>query len=180
MFVTGGSRGIGKAIAVKIARDGANVVIAAKTADPHPKLQGTIHTAAAEIEAAGGKCLPLKVDIRNEDEVKSAVRAAVDKFGGLDILVNNASAISLTSTADTSMKRYDLMHQVNIRGTFMVSKYAIEFLKKSKSAHILNLSPPLEMDPVWFKDHVAYTISKYGMSMCALGKRKQPDARDPV
>ena len=168
--MTGGSRGIGKSIAVKLARDGANVVIAAKTAEPHPKLPGTIFTAAAEIEEAGGKCLPLKVDIRNEDEVKSAVRSAVDKFGGLDILVNNASAISLTGTVDTEMKRYDLMHQINTRGTFMVSKYAIEFLKKSQTPHILNLSPPLEMDPIWFKDHVAYTISKYGMSLCVLGE----------
>lgn len=169
MFVTGASRGIGKAIAVKVARDGANVVIAAKSAEPHPKLAGTIYTAAAEVEAAGGKCLPLKVDVRNEEEVKSALKAAVDKFGGLDILVNNAGAISLTSTVNTDMKRYDLMQQVNVRAVFMLSKYAIEYLKKSKSAHILNLSPPLEMDPIWFKDHVAYSISKYGMSMCALG-----------
>ena len=168
--MTGASRGIGKAIAVKVARDGANVVIAAKTTEPHSKLPGTIFTAAAEIEEAGGRCLPLKVDVRNEEEVKSAVKAAVDKFGGLDVLVNNASAISLTSTPETAMKRYDLMHQVNVRATFMMSKYALEFLKKSSNAHILNLSPPLELDPVWFKDHVAYTISKYGMSMCALGK----------
>lgn len=169
VFVTGASRGIGKAIAVKLARDGANVTIVAKTAEPHPKLKGTIYTAAEEIEKAGGKCLPLKVDIQNEDQVKSAINQTVDKFGRLDIVVNNASAINLTPTTDTSMKRYDLMNGINTRGTFMTSKYAIEFLKKSDNAHILNISPPLDMDSMWFKPHVAYTISKFGMSMCALG-----------
>jgi len=169
IFITGSSRGIGKAIGLKAAKDGANIIIAAKTTDPHPKLKGTIYTAAEEIEKAGGKCLPVKVDIRDESEVQEAVKAAVDKFGGLDILVNNASAISLTGTTDTTMKKYDLMNGVNARGTFMMSKYCIEHLKKSSHAHILNISPPLDMNPEWFKNNVAYTIAKFGMSMCALG-----------
>lgn len=173
IFITGASRGIGKAIALKVARDGANVVIAAKTADPHPKLPGTIYTAADEIEKAGGKALACIVDVRNEDQVKAAVKAAVDKFGGIDILINNASAISLTATMDTDMKRYDLMHNINTRGTFLVSKECLPYLLKSKHAHILNMSPPLSMKPIWFGSHVSYTMAKYGMSMCVLGMAEE-------
>lgn len=169
IFITGSSRGIGKAIAVKAARDGANVVIAAKTTDPHPKLKGTVYTAAKEVEEAGGRCLALKVDIRVEDEVKRAIQETIKKFGSLDILVNNASAISLTSTTETTMKRYDLMNSINARGTFMTSKYAIDFLKQAENPHILNISPPLDMQVKWFESNVAYTMSKYGMSMCTLG-----------
>lgn len=173
LFVTGASRGIGKAIALKAAKDGANIVIAAKTAEPHPKLPGTIYTAAKEMEDVGGKCLPCIVDIRNEEEVQEAVKSAVEKFGGIDILVNNASAINLSTTVETTMKRYDLMNGVNARGTFLVSKYCIPHLKKSSNAHILNISPPLLMESIWFKNHVAYTIAKYGMSMCALGMAEE-------
>ncbi|BBE72164.1 SDR family oxidoreductase [Oharaeibacter diazotrophicus] len=169
LFVTGGSRGIGLAIAVRAARDGANVVIAAKTSEPHPKLPGTIHTAAAEIEAAGGRALPLMVDIREDAEVFAAMEKAADHFGGIDIVVNNASAIQLTKTPDTDMKRFDLMHQVNARGTFLASKAAIPYLKKSANPHILMLSPPLDMKERWFAPHVAYTMAKMGMSMVALG-----------
>nr|XP_050023873.1 hydroxysteroid dehydrogenase-like protein 2 [Dermacentor andersoni] len=169
LFITGASRGIGKEIALKAAKDGANVVIAAKTADPNPKLPGTIYTAAEEVEAAGGKCLPCVLDVRDEEQVKRAVGDAVSKFGGIDILVNNASAISLTQTQNTEMKRYDLMHSVNVRGTFLTSKYCIPHLKKSSNPHILMLSPPLIMKPFWFQNHLAYTMSKYGMSMCVLG-----------
>ncbi|KAK2585897.1 hypothetical protein KPH14_010485 [Odynerus spinipes] len=173
IFITGASRGIGKSIALKAAKDGANVVIAAKTAEPHPKLPGTIYTAASEIEAAGGKALPCIVDVRDEGQVKSAVENAVNKFGGIDILINNASAISLTGTLATDMKRYDLMNNINARGTFLVSKVCIPYLKKSSNPHIVNLSPPLSMKPIWFKNHVAYTISKYGMSMCVLGMAEE-------
>ncbi|MGX1787425.1 SDR family oxidoreductase [Bosea sp. NPDC055332] len=169
LFITGGSRGIGLAIAIKAARDGANVTIAAKTAEPHPKLEGTIYTAAAEIEAAGGKCLPLMVDVRDEQSVAEAIAKTAETFGGLDIVVNNASAISLTNTQMTDMKRYDLMHQINTRGTFMVSKYAIPHLEKAENPHILMLSPPLDMKMRWFAPHLAYTMAKYGMSMCVLG-----------
>lgn len=169
VFITGASRGIGKAIALKVAKDGANVVIAAKTAEPHPKLPGTIFTAAKEVEAAGGRCLPCVVDIRDEQQVASAVQEAVNKFGGIDIVVNNASAISLTGTLDTSMKKYDLMHHINTRGTFLVSKMCLPHLLKGTNPHILNLSPPLNMKSFWFKNHVAYTMAKYGMSMCVLG-----------
>ncbi|GFY52637.1 hydroxysteroid dehydrogenase-like protein 2 [Trichonephila inaurata madagascariensis] len=169
LFITGASRGIGKAIALRAARDGANVVIAAKTNTPHPKLEGTVHSAAQEVEAVGGSCLPCIVDVRDEEQVQNAVDAAVKKFGGIDIVVNNASAISLTGTLDTAMKRYDLMHSVNTRGTFLVSKLCIPHLKKSSNAHILNISPPLLMEPRWFKTHVAYTMAKFGMSMCVLG-----------
>ncbi|XP_049783339.1 hydroxysteroid dehydrogenase-like protein 2 isoform X1 [Schistocerca cancellata] len=169
LFITGASRGIGKAIAIKAARDGANVVIAAKTSEPHPKLPGTIYSAAEEVEAAGGKCLPCIVDVRDEKQVISAVEAAVKKFGGIDIVINNASAISLTGTLNTEMKRYDLMHQINTRGTFLVSKVCLPYLKNSKNPHIINISPPLNMSPHWFKNHVAYTMAKYGMSMCVLG-----------
>ncbi|GFT67033.1 hydroxysteroid dehydrogenase-like protein 2 [Nephila pilipes] len=169
LFITGASRGIGKAIALRAAQDGANIVIAAKTNTPNPKLEGTIHSAAQEVQTAGGNCLPCIVDVRDEEQIKNAVDAAVEKFGGIDIVVNNASAISLTGTLDTAMKRYDLMHAVNTRGTFLVSKLCLPHLKKSSSAHILNISPPLLMEPRWFKSHVAYTMAKYGMSMCVLG-----------
>ncbi|WAR24815.1 HSDL2-like protein [Mya arenaria] len=170
LFITGASRGIGKSIALKAAKDGANIVIAAKTGTPHPKLPGTIYTTAAEVEAAGGKALACLVDIRFEDEVERAVESAVEKFGGIDILVNNASAISLTGTSATPMKKYDLMNGINGRGT---SRVCLPYLKKSKSPHILNISPPLNMNPKWFKGHVAYTMAKYGMSMCVLGMSEE-------
>ncbi|CAG4937115.1 unnamed protein product [Parnassius apollo] len=173
LFITGASRGIGKAIALKAAKDGANVVIAAKTAEPHPKLPGTIYTAAEEIEALGGKALPCIVDVRDEKQVQNAIDEAVKKFNGIDILVNNASAISLTGTAQTDMKRYDLMHNINTRGTFLASKLCLPLLKNSDHAHILNLSPPLNMNPYWFSIHVAYTMAKYGMSMCVLGMSEE-------
>jgi citronellol/citronellal dehydrogenase len=169
LFITGASRGIGLAIGLRAARDGANVVIAAKTSDPNPKLPGTIHSAAKEIEAAGGKALPLQCDIRFEDQVQAAVAKAVETFGGIDILVNNASAISLTGTEMTDMKRYDLMHGINTRGTFLVSKTCIPHLKKAANPHVLNMSPPLNMETRWFSPHVAYTMAKFGMSMCVLG-----------
>ena len=169
LFITGASRGIGKAIALRAAKDGANVVIAAKTAEPHPKLAGTIYSAAEEIEAAGGKALPVIVDVRSEDAVDAAVSKAVETFGGIDILVNNASAIMLTGTLHTPMKRYDLMNQVNARGTFMCSQKCLPHLQKAENPHILNLAPPMNMNPRWFKNHVAYTMAKYGMSMCVLG-----------
>ncbi|XP_055385982.1 hydroxysteroid dehydrogenase-like protein 2 [Condylostylus longicornis] len=169
LFITGASRGIGKAIALKAARDGANIVIAAKTAEVNPKLPGTIFTAAKEIEDAGGKALPCVVDVRDEKQIQDAVKQAVDKFGGIDIVINNASAISLTSTPHTEMKRYDLMHNINTRGTFLVSKECLPYLLKSNHAHIMNISPPLNLSPFWFKNHLAYTMAKYGMSMCVLG-----------
>ena len=170
LFITGASRGIGLAIAIKAARDGANIAIAAKTAEPHPKLEGTIYTAAKAIEAAGGKALPIVCDIREENQVNEAVQQTVQRFGAIDICVNNASAISLTGTMDTAMKRYDLMHGVNSRGTFMVSRACLPHLLKSKFApHILTLSPPLSMKTKWFENHVAYTSAKFGMSMCTLG-----------
>lgn len=173
LFITGASRGIGKAIALKAAKDGANVVIAAKTAEPHPKLPGTIYSAAKEIEAAGGKCLPCIVDVRDEQQIQNAVDAAVKQFGGIDIVINNASAISLTGTLETNMKKYDLMHQCNTRGTFLVSKLCLPYLKVGKNPHILNISPPLNLNPVWFTNHVAYTMAKYGMSMCVLGMAEE-------
>ena len=169
LFITGASRGIGLAIALRAARDGANVAIAAKTADPHPKLEGTIHTAAEEIEAAGGKALACVVDVRSEEAVQAAVEETVAKFGGIDILVNNASAIQLTGTLATNMKRFDLMHQVNTRGTFLCSRLCIPHLKKAENPHVLNLSPPLNMEERWFSGHVAYTMAKFGMSQCVLG-----------
>lgn len=169
LFVSGASRGIGLAIALRAARDGANIAIAAKTAEPHPKLSGTIFTAAEEIEAAGGRALPLVCDIRSEEQVAAAVEKAVSEFGGLDICVNNASAISLTPTLQTDMKRYDLMHQINTRGTFLVSKTCLPHLLKSENPHILNLSPPLNFEEKWFAPHVAYTMAKFGMSLCVLG-----------
>ena len=169
MFISGGSRGIGLAIAKRVARDGANIIIAAKTAEPHPKLPGTIYTAAEEIEEAGGQALPVVCDIRDEDAVKAAVAAGVERFGGIDICVNNASAISLRGTLRTSMRRFDLMHSINTRGTFLVSKTCVPHLLEADNPHILNISAPLNMQEKWFKDHVAYTMAKYGMSMCVLG-----------
>lgn len=173
LFISGASRGIGLAIAKRAAQDGANVAIAAKTAEPHPKLPGTIYTAADEINEAGGKALPILCDIRFEDQVQAAVQQTVDAFGGLDICVNNASAISPTATLDTEMKRYDLMNEINTRGTFLVSKTCIPHLKQSDNAHILNLAPPLDMDAKWFAPHVAYTIAKMGMSLCTLGMSRE-------
>jgi len=169
IFITGSSRGIGREIALRCARDSANVVLAAKTVEPHPKLAGTIHSVAAEVEAAGGRALPLQVDVRDEIAVRAAVEKSVAAFGGIDILVNNASAIMLTGTLDTPMKRFDLMFGVNVRGTFACSQACIPHLMKARNPHILNLSPPLNMDARWFRDHTAYTMSKYGMSMCTLG-----------
>jgi citronellol/citronellal dehydrogenase len=169
IFISGGSRGIGLAIAKRAAQDGANIVIAAKTAEPHPKLPGTIYTAAEEIEEAGGKALPCVCDIRDEKAVQTAVKAGVEKFGGIDICINNASAISLTPTLQTPMHRFDLMHQINTRGTFLVSKTCLPYLLEADNPHILNLAPPLNMLEKWFSMHVAYTMAKYGMSMCVLG-----------
>lgn len=169
LFITGGSRGIGLAIALRAARDGANVAIAAKTAEPNPKLPGTIYTAAEEIEKAGGKALPLVCDIRSEEQVEAAVKKTVATFGGIDICVNNASAISLTPVEKTDLKRFDLMFAINTRGTFLTSKLCIPHLRKAENPHILMLSPPLDMKPEWFAGHVAYSIAKYGMSLCVLG-----------
>jgi citronellol/citronellal dehydrogenase len=169
VFITGASRGIGKAIALKLAKDGANIVVAAKSVEENPKLGGTIYSAAEEIEAAGGKALAVVCDIRNEDQIIDAVNKAVERFGGIDILINNASAISLTTTEATEAKRFDLMHDINVRGTFLVSKHCIPHLKKRSNPHILNLSPPINMDPKWLGNHVAYTMSKYNMSMMAIG-----------
>ena len=169
IFITGASRGIGREIALRCARDGANIVVTAKTVEPHAKLPGTIHSVAVEVETAGGHALALQVDVREEDSVRAAVEAAVAKFGGIDILVNNASAIMLTGTLQTPMKRFDLMFGVNVRGTFASSQACIPHLVKAKNPHILTLSPPLNMDAKWFKNHTAYTMSKYGMSMCTLG-----------
>jgi citronellol/citronellal dehydrogenase len=169
LFVSGGSRGIGLAIAVRAARDGANVAIAAKTAEPHPKLKGTIYSAAEEIRAAGGKALPVLCDIRDEGQVIAAIDQTVAEFGGIDICVNNASAISLTDSQGTDMKRFDLMMGINTRGTFMVSKYCIPHLKKAPNPHILMLSPPLDLQPKWFQHSTAYTLAKFGMSLCVLG-----------
>jgi citronellol/citronellal dehydrogenase len=173
LFITGGSRGIGKAIALRAAADGANIAIAAKTAEPNPKLPGTIYSAAEEIEAAGGRALPLQVDIRDEAQVQAAVEKTVATFGGIDILVNNASAINLTPTLATPMKRFDLMWGVNGRGTFACSQACLPHLKKGTNPHILTLSPPLNLDPKWFEHHVAYTIAKYGMSLCVLGMAEE-------
>lgn len=169
LFITGASRGIGLAIGLRAARDGANIAIAAKTAEPHPKLAGTIYSAADAIEQAGGRALPLVVDVRDEAAVRGALDRTAGHFGGLDIVVNNASAISLTPTPQTEMKRFDLMHQINARGTYMVSKYAIPHLEKAENPHILMLSPPLDMAERWFAPHLAYTMAKFGMSMCVLG-----------
>jgi len=173
LFITGASRGIGKAIAMRAARDGASIVVAAKTSDPHPRLPGTIHSAAAEIRAAGGRALPVQVDIRDEAQVERAVQQAVEAFGGIDILVNNASAISLTGTLETPMKRFDLMHGVNTRGTFLCTQKCLPHLTRAENPHVLNISPPLNFDPRWFAPHVAYTLSKYGMSLCVLGMAEE-------
>ena len=178
-FITGGSRGIGKAIALRLAQDGANVAIAAKTDKPHESLPGTIHSAAEEIEAAGGKALALRMDVRDETQVAEAVAACADAFGGIDGLINNASAINLTGTLATPMRRFDLMFGVNVRGTFACSRAAVPWLQKSDHAHILNISPPLNLSPKWFEKHTAYTMSKYGMSMCVLGMAAE-FARDGI
>jgi citronellol/citronellal dehydrogenase len=173
MLISGASRGIGLAIALKAARDGANIAFIAKTAEPHPKLEGTVYTAAAAIEEAGGHALPIVGDIRDEQCVADAVAQTVARFGGIDICVNNASAIQLTGTLQTDMKRYDLMHQINTRGTYVTSRACIPFLLKASNPHVLNLSPPLDMSPRWFGSHVAYTMAKYGMSMCVLGMAEE-------
>lgn len=173
LFISGASRGIGLAIALRAAREGANIVVAAKTAQPDPRLPGTVHTAASAIEEAGGKALPLQLDIRFEEQVRDGVEKAVARFGGIDILVNNASAISLTGTADTSMRRFDLMMSVNLRGTFVCSQACLPYLAKAENPHILTLSPPLDLRAKWFAPHVAYTIAKYGMSMCVLGMAEE-------
>lgn len=173
VLITGGTRGIGKAIGLKLAGEGANIVIAAKSVEENPKLGGTIFTAAAAMEAAGGKGLGVQCDIRFEDQVQQAVNKAVETFGGLDILINNASAISLTGTEQTETKRFDLMHSINVRGTFLVTKTCIPHLKKSANAHILTLSPPVNLDPKWFSKHVAYTLTKYDMSMMTIGWAKE-------
>jgi len=169
LFISGASRGIGLSIALRAAKDGANIAIAAKTAEPNPKLPGTIYTAAEEIEKTGGKALPLVCDIRFEEQVVDAVEKTVARFGGIDICVNNASAISLTGTLQTDMKRFDLMQQINARGTYLVSRSCIPHLKRAANPHVLMLSPPLDMDPKWFRGHTAYTMAKFGMSMCVLG-----------
>ncbi|MGD8977482.1 MAG: NAD(P)-dependent oxidoreductase [Gammaproteobacteria bacterium] len=169
IFISGGSRGIGRAIALRAARDGAAVVIAAKTAKPHPTLEGTIFSVAEEIEAAGGEALPLQVDIRDEQQIRGAVDKTMHQFGGIDVLVNNASAINLTGTLETPARRFDLMFAVNVRGTFLTSQACLPALLQADNPHILNLAPPLNLDPKWFRHHTAYTMSKYGMSMCVLG-----------
>ncbi|MCZ6754197.1 MAG: NAD(P)-dependent oxidoreductase [Gemmatimonadetes bacterium] len=173
LLITGASRGIGKAVGLRAARDGANVVVAAKTVTPHPKLPGTIHTAAEEMEAAGGQALACALDLRMEDQIRATVDAAVQRFGGIDILVNNASAISPTPTLETPAKRFDLMHQVNTRGTFLMSQACIPHLRKAANPHILNMAPPLQMDARWFAPHVAYSLAKYGMSLCVLGMSEE-------
>ena len=173
LFITGGSRGIGLAIALRAARDGANVAIAAKTTEPHPKLPGTVYTAAEEIEKAGGKALPVVTDIRFEDQVQAAVEKTVKTFGGIDILVNNASAIHLSGTLETPMKKWDLMHGINVRGTFLCSQACLPHLKKAKNPHILNNSPPVSVEARWFAPHVAYSLAKFGMSFCALAMAEE-------
>jgi citronellol/citronellal dehydrogenase len=172
-FITGSSRGIGKAIALKLAKNGFNIVVAAKTSEPHPKLEGTIYTAAKEIEKLGVEALPLIVDIRDEEMVNDSINKTIQKFGRIDVLVNNASAIGLTPIEQTTMKRYDLMHDINVRGTFMVSKACIPHMKNTENPHILTLSPPLNLKPSWFGAHLAYTMSKYGMSMTVLGQSNE-------
>ncbi len=173
LFISGASRGIGLAIAVRAARDGANVALIAKTAEPHPKLEGTVYTAAEEIEKAGGKALPIVGDIRDDQQVADAVAATVEKFGGIDICINNASAINLSGTEAMDMKRYDLMQAINTRGTYMVSKACIPHLKLSENAHVLTLSPPISLQPRWLGGHIGYTIAKYGMSLCTLGMAEE-------
>jgi len=173
IFITGGSRGVGRAIALKAAQEGAHIVIAAKTSEPHPKLEGTIHTVASEIESLGGKALALQCDVRDENQIHAAVEQAVKIFDGIDILINNASAIYLSPTLETPLKRFDLMFSVNVRGTFATTQACLPYLKKAKNPHVLTLSPPLNMKAEWFKDYCAYTISKYGMSMCVLGMAEE-------
>lgn len=173
LFITGASRGIGLAIALRAARDGANIAVAAKTAEPHPKLPGTIYTAAAEIERAGGKALPLVVDVRDEANVAAAVRQCAENFGGIDICINNASAISLASTEQIDMRRYDLIQQINTRGTFVTTRACVPYLKRAANPHVLTLSPPLDLKPRWFAPHLAYSLSKYGMSLCMLGMAEE-------
>jgi citronellol/citronellal dehydrogenase len=177
IFITGATRGIGREIALRCARDGANIIVTGKTAAPHPRLPGTIHSAAAEIESAGGKALPIQLDVRDADAVEAAAKRAADTFGGIDALINNASAISLTGTLETPAKRFDLMFGVNVRGTFLASQACIPYLEKAGNPHILNLSPPLNLHPRWFRDHAAYTMAKYGMSMCTLGMAEELRAR---
>lgn len=177
IFVTGATRGIGREIALRCARDGANVVVTGKTAAPHPRLPGTIHSAAAEIESVGGRALPIQLDVRDESAIEAAAKLAVDTFGGIDALVNNASAISLTGTAETPARRFDLMFGVNVRGTFLCSQACLPHLEKAANPHILNLAPPLNMHARWFRDHAAYTMAKYGMSMCTLGMAEEFRAR---
>lgn len=179
VFITGASRGIGRSIALRAARDGARVVIAAKSGEPHPKLPGTIYTVAQEVEQAGGEALPCVVDVRDEDQVRSAVGRAAERFGGIDVLVNNASAIYLAPTDAVPLKRFDLMHQVNTRGTFVCSQACLPLLRKAENAHVLMISPPLNLDPRWFAPHLAYTLAKYGMSLCVLGLAAEL-ARDGV
>ncbi len=169
ILITGASRGIGKAMAIRLAKEGANIVIAAKSVDEDPRLGGTIYSAAAEVEAAGGKALAVQVDIRNEEQIQNMVQQAVDKFGGIDVVINNASAIQLTGTEQTESKRFDLMQSINVRGTFLVVKHCIPYLRKGKNPHIITLSPPVNLDPKWMGGHIAYTITKFNMSMLALG-----------
>jgi citronellol/citronellal dehydrogenase len=173
VFITGASRGIGLAIGLRAAADGANVVVTGKTVDPHPKLAGTIHTAATAIEQAGGRALAVAMDVREEPQVRAAVTAAVERFGGIDVLVNNASAIYLTGTLDTPIRRFDLMHGVNARGTFLATQHCLPHLVRSPNPHVLNISPPLNLNPRWFAPHVAYTMAKYGMSLCVLGMAEE-------
>ncbi|UCC20240.1 MAG: NAD(P)-dependent oxidoreductase [Promethearchaeota archaeon] len=173
IFITGASRGIGKAIALRAAADGANIAVVAKTKDPHPKLPGTVYSAVEDIKSTGGNAIPCITDIRFQEQVQAAVRATVDKFGGIDILINNASAINLSPTLEIEMKRYDLMFSVNVRGTFLCSKLCIPYLREAENPHILNMSPPLNMDPKWFKNNLSYTMAKYGMSMCVLGMAEE-------
>jgi len=177
IFITGATRGIGREIALRCARDGANIVVTGKTAAPHPRLPGTIHSAAAEIESCGGRALAIQLDVRDADAIEAAAKRAADAFGGIDALVNNASAIALTGTLETPAKRFDLMFGVNVRGTFLASQACIPYLEKAGNPHILNLSPPLNMHPRWFRDHAAYTMAKYGMSMCTLGMAEELRAR---
>jgi NAD(P)-dependent dehydrogenase (short-subunit alcohol dehydrogenase family) len=169
ILITGASRGIGKAMAIRLAKEGANIIIAAKSVDEDPRLGGTIYSAAAEVEAAGGKALAVQVDIRNEEQIQSMVQQAVDKFGGIDVVINNASAISLTATEQTESKRFDLMQSINVRGTFLVVKHCLPYLRKGKNPHIITLSPPVNLNPKWMGGHIAYTITKFNMSMLALG-----------
>jgi len=173
LFITGASRGIGKAIALRAAQDGANIAVVAKTKEPHPKLPGTVYTSVEDIESVGGNAIPCIADIRFEDQIQAAIDTTLDRFGGIDILINNASAINLSPTLEIEMKRYDLMFSVNVRGTFLCSKLCIPYLKKAENPHILNLSPPLNMDPKWFKNNLAYSMAKYGMSMCVLGMTEE-------